>query len=120
MAEKIESTDGMFPQLDEAQMTRLMPLGQERRFSAGEIVFDQGDSEHGVFVVLEGGIELASVVNGQETSLAKHGVGDFHGRSEPALGPPQPGPMQGEPIQQAARNQPRKFAAHHAERQRPG
>ncbi|MGP0074729.1 MAG: FAD-dependent oxidoreductase [Bryobacteraceae bacterium] len=79
MAEKIESTDGMFPQLDEAQMTRLMPLGQERRFSAGEIVFDQGDSEHGVFVVLEGGIELASVVNGQETSLAKHGVGIFTG-----------------------------------------
>jgi thioredoxin reductase (NADPH) len=79
MAEKIESTDGMFPQLDEAQIARLMPLGQERRFSAGEIVFDQGDSEHGVFVVVEGSIEVVSVTNGQETSVAVHGAGTFTG-----------------------------------------
>ena len=79
MAENIESIAGRFPQLDEAQIARLMPLGQERRFSAGDMVFDQGDSEHGVFIVLEGGIELASVVNGQETSLAKLGVGNFTG-----------------------------------------
>ena len=79
MAENIESTDGRFPELDEAQIARLMPLGQERRFSAGELAFDQGDSEHGVFIVLEGSIELASVVNGRETSLAMLGVGNFTG-----------------------------------------
>lgn len=71
--------EGMFPALDQAQIARLAPLGEERRFAAGAIIFDQGDSEHGVFVVLEGSIELASLVNGQESALAVHGVGKFTG-----------------------------------------
>jgi thioredoxin reductase (NADPH) len=79
MAENVEPTAEMFPKLDEAQIARLIPLGQERRFTAGEIVFDQGDSEHGVFVVLEGGIDLVNVLNGQETLLMAHGAGIFTG-----------------------------------------
>jgi thioredoxin reductase (NADPH) len=79
MAENVEFPDGMFPKLDDAQIARLMPLGQERLVAAGEIIFDQGDTEHGVFVVLEGSIELVSVTNGQEAILAVHGVGKFTG-----------------------------------------
>jgi thioredoxin reductase (NADPH) len=79
MAEDVQPTDGMFPKLDEAQIARLVPLGQQRQVAAGEIIFDQGDSEHGVFVVLEGSIELASVANGQESLLTVHGVGMFTG-----------------------------------------
>jgi len=65
MAENVEITEGMFPKLDDAQIARLLPLGQERQVAAGEIVFDQGDSEHGVFVVLSGSIQLVSVANGE-------------------------------------------------------
>lgn len=80
MAENDEATEGMFPILDAAQIARLMPLGQERSVAAGEIVFDQGDSEHGVFVVLEGSIELVKVASGgEETVLNVHGVGMFTG-----------------------------------------
>ncbi len=79
MAGAAEFTEGMFPKLDQAQIARLMPLGQERHLAAGEIIFDQGDSEHGVFVVLSGSIELVSVVNGEETMLAIHGPGIFTG-----------------------------------------
>jgi len=79
MAENLELTDGMFPALDEAQIARLIPLGRERQVAAGEIIFDQGDSEHGVFVVLDGSIELVSVVNGQEAVLRVPGVGTFTG-----------------------------------------
>jgi thioredoxin reductase (NADPH) len=79
MAEIAEFPDGMFPTLDQAQIARLMPLGQERQVAAGEIIFDQGDSEHGSFVVLEGSIELVSLNNGQESVLAVHGVGKFTG-----------------------------------------
>ncbi len=79
MPETVEPTDAMFPKLDAAQIARLMPLGQERRMAAGEIVFDLGDSEHGVFVVLDGSIELASVVNGEESVLMVHGAGMFTG-----------------------------------------
>ena len=76
---KTELPDGMFPVLDEAQIARLKPLGEERRFRAGEIIFDQGDSEHGVFVVLDGEIELMSVINGQESAFMIHGPGIFTG-----------------------------------------
>jgi thioredoxin reductase (NADPH) len=79
MAENVEPTPEMFPKLDEAAIARLIPLGEERRFAAGDIVFDQGDSEHGVFVVLEGGIDLVNMVNGQEALLMSHGPGIFTG-----------------------------------------
>jgi thioredoxin reductase (NADPH) len=79
MAENVQAPDGLFPKLDEAQIARLIPFGQERQVAAGEIIFDQGDSDHGVFVVLDGSIELISVVNGQESPLTVHGPGIFTG-----------------------------------------
>src|SRR5580704_10986042 len=79
MGNKIELPDGMFPVLDAAQIARLKPLGEERNFQAGEIVFDQGDAEHGSFLVLEGEIELMSVINGQESPFLIHGPGIFTG-----------------------------------------
>lgn len=72
-------TDSMFPKLDPAQIDRLNPLGRQRQVDTGEIVFDQGDSEHGVFVVLDGGIELVSLVNGEESVLSVLGSGMFTG-----------------------------------------
>ena len=79
MPEAVEPTDSMFPKLDPAQIARLLPLGQERRVAAGEIIYDQGDSEHGVFVVLEGSIEVVNIVNGEESVLMIHGAGIFTG-----------------------------------------
>jgi thioredoxin reductase (NADPH) len=80
MAKNVEIPEGMFPTLEEGQIARLIPLGQERRVAAGDIVFDQGDTEHGVFVVLEGSIELVNVVKGgEEEVLNVDGVGMFTG-----------------------------------------
>ncbi|MGA2878525.1 MAG: FAD-dependent oxidoreductase [Bryobacteraceae bacterium] len=79
MAENVEATDAMFPKLDQAQIARLNPLGRERHVDTGEIVFDQGDSDHGVFVVLDGSIELVSMVNGEEAVLSVPGPGMFTG-----------------------------------------
>src|SRR3984957_12943205 len=79
MAEHVELPDGMFPTLDASQIAHLVPLGEERHLAAGEIIYDQGDAEHGVFVVLSGSVELVNVVNGEETVLMVHGVGKFTG-----------------------------------------
>ena len=79
MAENDPQIEAMFPILNEAQIARLIPLGEELHVAAGEIVFDQGDSNHGVFVILEGSIQLVSVANGEETVLATHGPGKFTG-----------------------------------------
>lgn len=69
----------LFPELSDAQVARLLPYGIEGSVGAGDIVFDQGDSQHGVFVILEGTLELLSVSNGLETSLAVYGARKFTG-----------------------------------------
>ena len=51
MVEAAEQADSMFPKLDDAQIERLTAFGEKRHAEAGEILFDQGDASHGVFVV---------------------------------------------------------------------
>ena len=79
MAETPEQIDRMFPTLDEAQVARLEPFGEQRRVDPGEIVFDQGDESHGVFIVLEGSLGIAGVSDGRETVLRVLGPGAFTG-----------------------------------------
>jgi thioredoxin reductase (NADPH) len=59
----------MFPRLDDGQIARLIPLGQQSRAEPGEILYDQGDVTHGVFVVLEGSLEVVSLSNAGEAVL---------------------------------------------------
>ena len=75
----VAPNSAMFPKLDPAQIERLRPFGELRQVTAGETVFDQGDSTHGVFVLLSGSIEFFSVINGQENLIASHGPGSFTG-----------------------------------------
>jgi thioredoxin reductase (NADPH) len=79
MAETPETIDPMFPPLDGAQMARLSAFGEQKRVAAGEIVFDQGDSDHGVFVVLEGSLQILGVSGGDETILRTLKSGAFTG-----------------------------------------
>src|SRR5689334_7713077 len=69
MAEAPNPSDAMFPRIDEAQIARLAPLGAHRHAQKGEILFDQGDESHGVFIVVKGSIEIKGVTNGAETPL---------------------------------------------------
>jgi thioredoxin reductase (NADPH) len=48
--------DATFPTLNEAQIARLLPCGEKIAKEAGEILFDQGDAQHGVFLILEGSV----------------------------------------------------------------
>jgi thioredoxin reductase (NADPH) len=57
MPETPDQDAAMVPTLNDAQVARLAPLGDERRARAGEILFDQGDDIHGVFIVRDGSIE---------------------------------------------------------------
>ncbi len=79
MAEIPEHDEAMFPRLDDAQIARLRAFGELRSTAAGEILFDQGDADRGVFVVLEGSIEIIGMAKGVETVLAAHGTGVFTG-----------------------------------------
>src|SRR3974390_3379400 len=79
MAETSEPTDAMFPTLNDSQVDRLRSFGSERRANAGDLIFDQGDANHGVFVVLSGSIEIEAVANHQETPFRVVGPRMFTG-----------------------------------------
>ncbi len=79
MSDTIEQIDAMFPALTDAQTGRLCAFGEKRSVAAGEIVFDQGDASHGVFVVLEGSIEVVSVSKGHEATMRVLHRGEFTG-----------------------------------------
>ena len=79
MPETTEQLDAMFPALTDAQIGRLCSFGEQRRVEAREIVFDQGDASRGVFVVLEGSIEVANIAKDHEDTLRVLHRGEFTG-----------------------------------------
>jgi thioredoxin reductase (NADPH) len=74
-----EEISATFPVLDDAQIARLRAFGEELRVGPGEILFDQGDESHGVFVVLDGSIELVGVAGSDETFIRTARRGSFTG-----------------------------------------
>jgi thioredoxin reductase (NADPH) len=79
MAEMQNINPAAFPKLDDAQIARVANFGTELEAKAGEILFDQGDSARGVFVVLQGSIEILNVSNTEEAVLRILNRGDFTG-----------------------------------------
>jgi len=79
MPETPEQIDSMFPALNDAQVARLAEFGERRQVPAEEIVFEQGDAHHGVFVVLEGSIEIVGVSSSYDAVLRVLGRGEFTG-----------------------------------------
>jgi thioredoxin reductase (NADPH) len=79
MAETLNLDESAFPKLDDAQIARLAAFGVEVRAAAGEILFDQGDATRGVFVVLNGSIEIIGISNADEAVIRVLSRGDFTG-----------------------------------------
>jgi thioredoxin reductase (NADPH) len=79
MPETSQELDAMFPSLEDAQLERLRAFGEPRQVQAGEILFEQGDANHGVFVVLDGSIEVIDVSKRADTSLRILERGAFTG-----------------------------------------
>jgi thioredoxin reductase (NADPH) len=79
MLENSPEIEAMFPRLDAAQIERLRSFGRERHARPEEVLFDRGDSAHGVFVVLSGSIELLGVSNGDYSVLRVLVPGTFTG-----------------------------------------
>jgi thioredoxin reductase (NADPH) len=59
--------DATFPTLNDAQIARLLPFGERMTKAPGEILFDQGDSGHGIFVILEGSVDVIGRMIGKGT-----------------------------------------------------
>jgi thioredoxin reductase (NADPH) len=79
MPETPEQLDLMFPRLDNGQIERLAEFGERRQVKPGEVLYEQGDVTHGVFVVLDGSLEAVGVSNAGETVLRVLDHGTFTG-----------------------------------------
>ncbi|HEV3253927.1 MAG TPA: FAD-dependent oxidoreductase [Candidatus Acidoferrales bacterium] len=79
MADTPASFEQMFPKLDDAQMARLAVFGEPRQAQPGEILYEQGDADHGIFVVQDGVIEVVNPSSAGETVIATLVSGMFTG-----------------------------------------
>jgi thioredoxin reductase (NADPH) len=79
MNETPEELDSMFPTLDASQIERLSSFGARLQVKPGELIFDVGNTNHGVFVVLRGSIEIVGVSKGKATALRVMRPGTFTG-----------------------------------------
>lgn len=71
--------DNLFPRLDDVQIARLAQLGRKRKFETGDIIFEQGQTRRGFFVLIEGHVEILSPSEAGETLVALHTRGQFTG-----------------------------------------
>ncbi len=69
----------MFPLLTEEQLAALAPFGITGDAAAGDVLFEQGDTAHGVFVVLKGSLEIVNVGSSGESVLRVVAQGGFTG-----------------------------------------
>ena len=68
-----------FPNLDDRQLAMLEPLGTRRILRRGELVFEAGQRDLGLTVILRGELEVFESRDGQEQILATPGPRDFVG-----------------------------------------
>jgi thioredoxin reductase (NADPH) len=68
--------DKLFPKLTEAQIARISPFARERRFADGESVWEQGDRDRPMLVIVEGEI---AILSGTNDVVTIHGRGGFTG-----------------------------------------
>jgi thioredoxin reductase (NADPH) len=71
-----EHLDEIFPTLTPEQIARIAPFAHERRLRDGESLWNQGDRNLPLFVILEGEVEILS---GADHLVAVHAPGGFSG-----------------------------------------
>jgi thioredoxin reductase (NADPH) len=75
----VEPGSEAFPLLTPAQIERLRPHGQLRHVEAGEVLFEPGDSNVPVYVVLSGGLEILQPCPKGVRSVVTHVPGSVTG-----------------------------------------
>jgi len=75
----VEPGSEAFPLLTPAQIERLRPHGKPRHVEAGEVLFEPGDSNVPVYVVLSGGLEIVQPCPKDGRTLVRHVPGSITG-----------------------------------------
>src|SRR5439155_16562050 len=75
----MDRSEQMFPRLTDGQISRISGIGQRRNISVGEVLFEPGDRNTDLFLVISGGIEVVRPVAGREEPITVLGPGQFTG-----------------------------------------
>ncbi|HEX3175642.1 MAG TPA: cyclic nucleotide-binding domain-containing protein [Methylomirabilota bacterium] len=74
-----DRTHQMFPRLTDPQIERISTIAERRRVRAGETLFDIGEQDMRLFVILEGKVEIVRPGSEGEDRIIVHGPGEFTG-----------------------------------------
>ncbi len=83
---EIKRDDQILPKLDASSLERLEAFGHRRSTTAGEVLFEPGEADVGVFVVIDGQIEIVNPNNGE--IMVRHEPGEFTGEVNQLTGRP--------------------------------
>src|SRR4051812_32672775 len=73
-----ERGDQVFPQLTEAEITRIARFGTTLRYAPGDLLFTAGEPRLGTFVILQGRVTVSQRNGlGQSRPLISQGRGQF-------------------------------------------
>jgi thioredoxin reductase (NADPH) len=76
----------MFPKLEAAQIARIASHAERRPMHAGDVLFEQGAPNPGVFVVLSGALEIVRPGLTGEDRITLHTAGEFTGETSVLTG----------------------------------
>lgn len=68
-----------FPTLTEDELNCLAQLGQRRRFSAGEVLFQNGERGYSFFAITSGEVRITESSRGRPQEVITHQPGEFTG-----------------------------------------
>ncbi|MBD2776267.1 ATP-binding protein [Iningainema tapete] len=69
----------LFPKLPDEALEEIKQHGTEIKLAAGEVLFNEGESNYNFHVVLEGEIQITKLVGSEKKLLAIHRRGEFMG-----------------------------------------
>ncbi len=85
---EVVKSELMFPKLNPAEIAMLSTYGSERSTASSEILFDPGETNVPVFVVLDGCLDIVRVFKKGEPLVVSHEPGEFSGEVNQLLGGP--------------------------------
>lgn len=77
--EPLKQTPETFPTLTTAQIERVRAFGKVRKVTAGEVLFEPGDTKVSVFILLSGSLDIVLPCPSEDKRLVTHHAGGFSG-----------------------------------------
>ncbi len=78
-SQEVDRTAQMFPRLTSAQIDRISGSGQRRNVRAGEVLFDVGEQNTPLFVVVSGAVAVVRLIGDREEPVWVYQPGEFTG-----------------------------------------